>query len=47
MTNWTTYKDFIIEKYRSWWVIRNLNGETLRICKTCTECKRRIDEQTV
>lgn len=44
----TTYKDFTIERWGAGkWLIRNLNGEPLRVCKTKTECIRRIDTQTV
>ena len=44
----TTYKDFTIEKHGAGkWVIRNLNGEILRTCKTKKECFERIDNQTV
>lgn len=43
-----TYKDFTIEKWGgNKWLIRNLNGEPLRICKTKADCKRRINTQTV
>ena len=42
------YKDFIVRKScKGNWIIENLNGEMLRVCKSKKECKERIDEQRV
>lgn len=42
------YKDFIIRRVeKGRYHIENLNGQTLRACRSERECKNRIDTQTV
>ena len=39
--------EFEIWRVKNGYEIRNCNGQFLRKCKTKTECKERIDHQTV
>ena len=42
------YKDFLIENNGYNKVkVYNLNGQLLKVCKTVTEAKERIDTQTI
>lgn len=48
ITEEITIDDFVCRKIQQGkWRIENLNGETLRTCRSKAECIRRIETQTV